>query len=119
MTPPPAARLGAKHCAQGNEREGIWCFSLPNGKPEQVVKQIHRRNLFALGKKGIYFVGPAESPAMQAIYYRDFETPKPEKLVILKVGIGFGFGISPNEDAAFLTQVDVENYDILVLDRFR
>lgn len=111
---------GRRFCyAQRKEREGVWCFSLPDGKPKRVVERLHLRNLFSLGRDGIYYVAPTDSPSIQAIYYQGFHATGPEKLVVLKTGIGYGFGISPKEDFAYVSQIDVENYDIMVLDRFR
>jgi serine/threonine protein kinase len=111
---------GRRFCyAKRNEREGIWCLTIPNGKPQRVVESIFLRNLFAVGRQGIYFVGVAGDTTLPAIYFQKFNSLAADRLGSLATAAGFGFGVSPDEDWAVLTQVDVENYDITILDGSR
>ncbi len=105
--------------AKRNEREGLWRQPLPRGSVTRVVERLHRRNLFAIGKTGIFYIAPVPGANYPALFFKSFKGNDPRLLLKFERQIGWGLSLSPDERSLVFSQVDADNSDVMLIERFR
>ena len=101
------------------ETDGLWVQSLPNGLAHLVVQSLHRRNLFAPSKNGVYYIGEQPSSQEQSLYFWDARKKDVTLLHTFDRPIFWGLDLSPDERQLLFSQEDVGNIDIMLVERFR
>lgn len=101
-----------------DEKEGIWSQPLPRGLQTRFVSRLHKRNLFAVGEKGVFYIAPTARGIFPGLFFQNFQS-EPEKLLLsFEHGLGWGLGLSSDERKLIFTQLDVWNSDIMLVERF-
>lgn len=98
-----------------DEGEGVWRQPLPHGTAEKVLQQVSRRNLFALGKRGLYYVDKRDSDGRQALFYRRFSDGATSVSYIFDHQVFWGLDLAPDERSLLFSQYDVNNSDIMLI----
>ena len=111
---------GRSYCfAKSDEAQGVWCHALPEGATSRVIERLYRRNLFALGRTGIYYVGPSPGEGHPSLFFQSFQSEAPKVLRRFQQYVGWGLSVSPDERSVVFSQVDVGNSEIMLIERFR
>jgi hypothetical protein len=76
---------------------------------------IIQENLWTIARGGVYFV-PADSP--KSLRYFDFATKKIRDVFEIDKDFGDGLSVSPDGRWLLYSQVDDENSDKMLVDRF-
>ena len=105
--------------AKTAESEGIWRQALPRGLATRIVERLHRRNLFAMGKTGVYYIAPVPGADYPALFFKSYQDNAPRLLLKFHRQIGWGLSLSSDERAVVFSQVDIGNSDIMLIERFR
>jgi serine/threonine protein kinase/WD40 repeat protein len=105
--------------AKRDEREGLWHQPLPSGPTTRVVARLHRRNLFAIGKTGIFYIAPIPVADYPALFFKGFQDQASRILLKFQRQIEWGLSLSPDERSIIFSQTDAGNSDILLIERFR
>ena len=104
--------------ARRNVNTGVGMLS-PHGtfleSSVEGLPAIVHENLWTVRREGIYFV-PADSP--RSLHYFDFATKKVREIFKINRDFGDGLSVSPDGHWLLYTQVDEENSDIMLVDRF-
>ena len=105
--------------AKRDEHEGLWRQPLPGGPVVQVVERLYRRNLFAIGKTGIFYIAPVPGADYPALFFKSLQDNAPRLLLKFQHQIGWGLSLSSDERSLVFSQIDVDNTDIVLIERFR
>jgi Tol biopolymer transport system component/DNA-binding winged helix-turn-helix (wHTH) protein len=104
--------------AKRNANTGLGMLSPQGAFLESGVEglpPIIQENLWTMTRGGVYFV-PADSP--KSLRYFDFATKKIRDVFEIDKDFGDGLSVSPDGRWLLYSQVDDENSDIMVVDRF-
>jgi hypothetical protein len=97
---------------------GLWSLPLAGGTESKVLPSLYGVDNFAVAKRGVYIVRAA--PESQGIIsFRDFSSGAIEGLAVLKVPVGRGMAVSPDERSILYTQLDRADSDLFLVDNFR
>jgi Tol biopolymer transport system component len=105
--------------AMKSTSKGICSQPLPRGTVSPVVPRLYRRNLFAVGRTGIFFIAPSEGTVYPSLFFQSYQATAPKRLLAFDRQIAWGLSLSPDERSIVYSQFDVGNYDIFVVDSFR
>ncbi|HUS05196.1 MAG TPA: protein kinase [Bryobacteraceae bacterium] len=105
--------------AKRDASEGLWRQPLPRGPATRVVERLHRRNLFAIGKNGIFYIAPFPGAPYPALFFQDFAGNAAKLLLQFRHQIEWGLSLSPDERSLVFSQLDAGNSDIMLIDGFR
>jgi len=104
--------------AQLNAEKGIWKIPVEGGNAVQVTGPIAKDPAFAVGRDGIYYVSPRESPTRQFIHFLSFSTGKSRPVVVSEREIGMGLSLSPDGHFLIFTQRDQVGSDLMLIQNF-
>jgi Tol biopolymer transport system component len=97
---------------------GLWAVPVEGGAEWQVLPTLYGVDNFAVTKRGIYFVRRApNSEAVMSLM--GFSSPTIEDLAVVKLPIGRGLAVSPDEKSILYTQFDRSDSDLFLVDNFR
>ena len=105
--------------AKREARDGIWRQRLPHGTATQVVPELHRRNLFAVSRDGLFYIAPTQGAQYPSLFFQSFQAASARKLRSFEQDIGWGLGLSPDGNTLLVSRVDIGNSDIMLIERFR
>lgn len=98
------------------ERLGVWRVPLPSGPEQQVVtEQLARRNLYAVSSSGLYYIVRGKPSHVR---FQPLDGTRPATLWSVAPTLFWGFDISRDEQSMLLSQLDVENSDIMLIPNF-
>ena len=97
---------------------GLWVVPVEGGTEAQVLPSLYGFSNFAVSKRGIYFLhrGP-DSEAV--ISFMSFSNRVVTNLAVVKLPIGLGLAVSPDESSILYTQFDRIDSDLFLVDNFR
>jgi Tol biopolymer transport system component/DNA-binding winged helix-turn-helix (wHTH) protein len=104
--------------AKRNVNTGLGMLSPQGVFPESGVEglpPIVQENLWTVARGGVYFV-PADLP--KTLSYFDFATKKAREIFKIDKDFGDGLSVSPDGRWLLYSQIDEENSDIMLVDRF-
>ena len=104
--------------AQLNPEKGIWKIPVEGGDAAQVTGPIAKDQAFTIGRDGIYYASPRESPTRQFIHFLSFSTGKSRPVVVSEREIGMGLSLSPDERFVIFAQRDQVGSDLMLIQNF-
>lgn len=101
------------------EKEGVWQQTLPHGPVKLVADRIYRRNLFAPGRNGLFYIASVPGiPEGSALFFRD-HNGKITRLHTFNQEVFWGLDLSSDERSLLFSQFDVNNADIMLVEAFQ
>jgi Tol biopolymer transport system component len=97
---------------------GLWAVPIEGGAEWQVLPTLYGVDNFAITKRGIYFVRRAPNSGA-VMSFMSFSGPAIEDLAVVKLPVGRGLAVSPDEDSILYTQFDRADSDLFLVENFR
>jgi hypothetical protein len=96
----------------------LWVVPVEGGTESKVLPSLYGVRNFAVSKRGIYLLhrGP-ESEAV--ISFMNFSDRVVKDLAVVKLPIGLGLAVSPDESSILYTRFNRADSDMFLVDNFR
>jgi serine/threonine protein kinase len=116
----PLESADSKYLFYTKTGHGLWRLPLAGGEERQVLADVGAwGSAYAVGKRGIYFIGRINHPKGQELAFFCFATGRITPLVAISQPLQLGLAVSPDEHLVLYSQLDNGGSNLMLVDNFR